>query len=178
MPAQSKQASKKQNAKFNYYLHLLLSDDVGVVAIAKVDDYFGFRHYCYCYCVKWNRVAVQAVYDDVLVQLVAFHAPAKTMDHRPYLHWMVAKNHDDDRRQLIDVQTFASSQRDYALLQPNPSNFSFERVSYDTFDNHSVLNGVLPLLNRHLNGTEGKEKESERENHYYLSFYEMLCIVK
>lgn len=132
-------------------LHLLLSDDgVDVAAIAKVGDYFGCRHYCYCYCAKWNRAAVQVVCVDVLVQLVAFHAPAKTMDHRSYLQWMVAKNHDDDRRQLIDVQTFANSQRDYALLQPNPSNFSFERVFCDTFDNHSALNGASPLSNRHL----------------------------
>lgn len=110
--------------------------------IAKVDDYFGFRHdyyYYYYYCLKLNRVAVQAVYDDVLVQLVAFHAPAETMDRHLYSQWMAAKNHDDDRRQLIDVLTFANSQRDYSLLQPNPSNCAFERVFYDTFDNQSAL---------------------------------------
>lgn len=62
------------------YVHLLLNDDA---VIAKVDDYFGFRHYCYyCYCVKLNRAAVLAVCDDASVLLVAFHALAETMDRR------------------------------------------------------------------------------------------------
>lgn len=67
--------------QFPFNCEYLLLDDGVAVAIAIIDDCFGFRHYyCYCCYVALSRAVARDVCDDVLVQLVAFHASAETMD--------------------------------------------------------------------------------------------------